>query len=957
MDNRSQPGPIRMRHGPRVHVALGTLSWLCPHPTHCLEMQTDQKAPVLTFMGLLCSFQSCFICCKMGATITCCQTACDRTFHLPCAPDGQCVTQYFGAYRSFCWEHRPQQALRPRPSQDNTCTICLDTVEDNISYITMACPACQDARFHRHCIQRLALHAGIDFRCPRCLKQEPFMTEMLTMGIRLSKRPPSWQSDPDVGPSDQRHGRCDATMCLCPGGREHSQAHGPWQLRLCSSCAAEGIHRLCSSLGNSTCSWECSTCAATDTGRQQSFQHYAIHTGTTMGLAPGPSAQLGSWKGRDTTAASPACSLGTVLTTFLLPAPLCRFHWQIRPCGPQNLKHRTADSVPGHGAPQEQLLHQPSAGLQAGPRVHVALGTLSWLCPHPTHCLEMQTDQKAPVLTFMGLLCSFQSCFICCKMGATITCCQTACDRTFHLPCAPDGQCVTQYFGAYRSFCWEHRPQQALRPRPSQDNTCTICLDTVEDNISYITMACPACQDARFHRHCIQRLALHAGIDFRCPRCLKQEPFMTEMLTMGIRLSKRPPSWQSDPDVGPSDQRHGRCDATMCLCPGGREHSQAHGPWQLRLCSSCAAEGIHRLCSSLGNSTCSWECSTCAATDTGRQQSFQHYAIHTGTTMGLAPGPSAQLGSWKGRDTTAASPACSLGTVLTTFLLPAPLCRFHWQIRPCGPQNLKHRTADSVPGHGAPQEQLLHQPSAGLQAALRPRPSQDNTCTICLDTVEDNISYITMACPACQDARFHRHCIQRLALHAGIDFRCPRCLKQEPFMTEMLTMGIRLSKRPPSWQSDPEVGPSDQRHGRCDATRCLCPGGREHSQAHGLGRQQSGGEMPAGQRKRRSGRLPTNSPRSKRARPETVPKEKDPHHGRVTQTSDPQIRGTAAAMPQGAFVQEAGSTRRHTGAPTITQPCPLLQALYPLLDLYLDPAYTFPFINPLPSRFGPPAHP
>ncbi|XP_058666976.1 LOW QUALITY PROTEIN: PHD finger protein 7-like [Ammospiza caudacuta] len=347
--------------GPRVHVAL---SWLCPHPTHCLEMQRDHKAPVLTFTGLACSFQTCFICCKMGATITCCQTGCDRTFHLPCAPDGQCVTQYFGAYRSFCWEHRPQQALRPRPSQDNTCTICLDTVEDNISYKTMACPACQDARFHRHCIQRLALHAGIDFRCPRCLKQEPFMTEMLTMGIRLSKRPPSWQSDPEVGPSDQRHGRCDATTCLCPGGREHTEAHGPWQLRLCSSCAAEGIHRLCSSLGNSTCSWECSTCAATDTGRQQSIQHYAIHTGTTMGLAPGPSAQLGSRRALDTTAASPACSLGTVLTTFLLPAPLCRFHWQIRPCGHQNLEHRTADTVPGHGAPQEQLLHQPSAGLK-----------------------------------------------------------------------------------------------------------------------------------------------------------------------------------------------------------------------------------------------------------------------------------------------------------------------------------------------------------------------------------------------------------------------------------------------------------------------------------------------------------------------------------------------------------------------------------------------------------------
>uniref|UniRef100_A0A8C9NGZ5 G2/M phase-specific E3 ubiquitin-protein ligase n=1 Tax=Serinus canaria TaxID=9135 RepID=A0A8C9NGZ5_SERCA len=236
---------------------------LCVH-TYCsklalpssLSLSENAKGPQSSSpdsQGLLCSFQSCFICCKMGATITCCETGCDRTFHLPCAPDGQCVTQYFGAYRSFCWEHRPKQLLRPRPSQDNTCSICLDTVEDNISYKTMGCPACQGARFHRHCIQRLALHSGVGFRCPCCLSQEPFMTEMLIMGIRLSKRLGFLLPAPKE--ADQRHGRCDAAMCLCPGGRE------PWQLQLCSSCAAEGTHRLCSSLGSSTCSWECSTCA------------------------------------------------------------------------------------------------------------------------------------------------------------------------------------------------------------------------------------------------------------------------------------------------------------------------------------------------------------------------------------------------------------------------------------------------------------------------------------------------------------------------------------------------------------------------------------------------------------------------------------------------------------------------------------------------------------------------
>ncbi|NWV53629.1 G2E3 ligase, partial [Daphoenositta chrysoptera] len=204
--------------------------------------------------------KSCFVCNKMGASITCSETGCDRTFHLPCAPNGQCVTQYCGTYRSFCWEHRPHQTVQPRPSHDNICSICLDTVENKVTYKTMACPACQDARFHRHCIQRLALHAGIAFRCPCCLNQEPFTKEMLTMGIRLSKRPPSWHSAQAVSLSGQRHSCCDAATCLCPGGREHVEEDGPWQLWLCSSCAAEGTHQRCSSLANSTSSWECSTC-------------------------------------------------------------------------------------------------------------------------------------------------------------------------------------------------------------------------------------------------------------------------------------------------------------------------------------------------------------------------------------------------------------------------------------------------------------------------------------------------------------------------------------------------------------------------------------------------------------------------------------------------------------------------------------------------------------------------
>ncbi|XP_017589384.1 PREDICTED: G2/M phase-specific E3 ubiquitin-protein ligase isoform X1 [Corvus brachyrhynchos] len=268
----------------------------------------------------------------------------------------------------------------------------------------------------------------------------------------------------------------------------------------------------------------------------------------------------------------------------------------------------------------------------------------------------------------------------------------------------------------HRSFCWEHRPQQAVHARPSQDNTCTICLDTVENRISYKTMGCPACQDARFHRQCVQRLALHAGIGFRCPCCLNQEPFMMEMLTMGIRLSKRPPSWESVQAVTPLGQRHGRCDAETCLCPGGREHAEEAGPWQLRLCSSCAAEGTHRHCSSLGNSTYSWECHTCAGTETGRHQSTRCPALGTGARLGLAAGPSARLGSRTALATTGASPAYGLRGHPDD--LAAPLRRLHWQTRACQPQHFQPGIINALPGCVAPQQHLLPSPSAGLEAAL-----------------------------------------------------------------------------------------------------------------------------------------------------------------------------------------------------------------------------------------------
>ncbi|NXX49613.1 G2E3 ligase, partial [Tricholaema leucomelas] len=203
----------------------------------------------------------CCVCGRRGAAVDCCKPRCERSFHLPCALRGLCLTQYFGDCRAFCSRHRPRQAVDRDPEPQTHCLLCLETVGRRKSYRTMVCPACQHAWFHRSCIQAHALHAGSSaFTCMLCRDKEVFQAEMLRMGIYIPRRPPSWETLEAFEGLMETHGRCDAAQCLCPEGRGHAEEEGPWQLLVCRSCAAEGTHRSCSSLTDSTESWECQGC-------------------------------------------------------------------------------------------------------------------------------------------------------------------------------------------------------------------------------------------------------------------------------------------------------------------------------------------------------------------------------------------------------------------------------------------------------------------------------------------------------------------------------------------------------------------------------------------------------------------------------------------------------------------------------------------------------------------------
>ncbi|XP_026723300.1 PHD finger protein 7-like [Athene cunicularia] len=168
----------------------------------------------------------CFICGESRATITCCQEDCDLSFHLPCAMEGECITQYLPPHSSFCREHRPEQEVEAAPEENTKCLICLEPVEDRKSFHTLVCPVCKHAWYHRVCIQGHALSAGMSFSCPHCRNEHNFIKDMLIMGIRVPMRLSSWENEPQDEILIEGHSHCDAHECLCPGGREYAEEQG-----------------------------------------------------------------------------------------------------------------------------------------------------------------------------------------------------------------------------------------------------------------------------------------------------------------------------------------------------------------------------------------------------------------------------------------------------------------------------------------------------------------------------------------------------------------------------------------------------------------------------------------------------------------------------------------------------------------------------------------------------------
>ncbi|XP_029449796.1 G2/M phase-specific E3 ubiquitin-protein ligase-like [Rhinatrema bivittatum] len=207
------------------------------------------------------SKMNCFICKQKGASIACVAKNCRKSFHFPCGLRKECIFQFFEKFGSYCWDHAPTQDVAAETRQ-TVCAVCLDSLQPTPSYGVLKSPCCKHTWFHRTCLQKHALSAGLFFfKCTICNNKETFQKEMLRMGIHIPERDASWELEENAfSELLQRHQQCDVEECLCNKGRKYFESRSKWYILRCYCCGSRGAHLFCSGLGSTRRHWTCSEC-------------------------------------------------------------------------------------------------------------------------------------------------------------------------------------------------------------------------------------------------------------------------------------------------------------------------------------------------------------------------------------------------------------------------------------------------------------------------------------------------------------------------------------------------------------------------------------------------------------------------------------------------------------------------------------------------------------------------
>ncbi|XP_050677008.1 PHD finger protein 7-like [Leptidea sinapis] len=191
----------------------------------------------------------CSYCHQEGASLGCSVKKCKKQFHLPCGREKNALSMFYGNYKSYCQQHAPKQTINAEimekvkerrkklraglhEGDDNEilCVICYEAVDSFPTPNTFWPPCCaRDAWFHRSCLQRMALSAGMHYlKCPLCNAKEQFYDAVIKQGYYVPDRDAAWELEQNAfSEIYERNISCGWSECVCPSGRDYDVENGP----------------------------------------------------------------------------------------------------------------------------------------------------------------------------------------------------------------------------------------------------------------------------------------------------------------------------------------------------------------------------------------------------------------------------------------------------------------------------------------------------------------------------------------------------------------------------------------------------------------------------------------------------------------------------------------------------------------------------------------------------------
>lgn len=146
-------------------------------------------------------YKICSYCRRPGANIGCCHSHCRQSFHLPCAVENKCLSDFKKTFKSFCRKHSTLFAVPPseQHSINDACRICLDDMGEYDPVDSIRSPCCsQDVWYHKRCMMQTAKAAGYFFNCPLCKNSEEFREHMTAHGVFIPDADAAWEHAPNA---------------------------------------------------------------------------------------------------------------------------------------------------------------------------------------------------------------------------------------------------------------------------------------------------------------------------------------------------------------------------------------------------------------------------------------------------------------------------------------------------------------------------------------------------------------------------------------------------------------------------------------------------------------------------------------------------------------------------------------------------------------------------------------